>query len=1132
MRAICVAGLLLSAAAAFGAEAWFLPYEPDEDTLLLLHLDEGGEEQPNLGTAPVDGQLVKGAESAEGVFGRGAELEGGGECVRVPFDESLRLAVDQPFTIECWFRPDSAEGTIFSVSINYYLAAHYNRGTASFGYRAETFPIRWHSPAGIPWRRGRWQHVAVTHQADRTVRLYLNGRLVAETQHADEGTYTEKGGSCTFGSHDGWRAHLRGAFDEIRISSVVREFQPLLTERVYLDGESVQLDLGDVELPERVTSIRVRITSAAGEELLSRELPVGEANAPLLEAERLGDGEAEVSVEFLDAAGERIATLTRPVSYGGGRMDELQRRTEAIEDALADADPDLPERGVVLQALAAARDRLQRRDLDLAGRYLTAAERRVHAIATGEAAYRLAVRRHVRAERDEDVRITMSWSADDAEAALPWAERIGANELVTPHGSASREGLARWVEEGYHTAMLSSAPIHTAEEPDHLQFGYWYMDTQPAQGESVTLKLQAPEWGGMKVSDFFPPAEHWRIVDTATDEELPPHAWEYDHPSRTVTINQAQEGRVYRVYYLNETTRIGDLLHEPFAEHALEVLTEEVERLEGVLETFWYDDLAFAWPGRNPQGGYDWESYTNAARPENQWRFTEDTGIEFDPRWLVMPPRTLDVPPQPEYLPWMQWVQEHVKPWMRRATDVVHERGARTWLYWGDCHVGIEPYLGSLEAGNVDEVDKPSGDPVTARALVDFPGDVYRRMRVDWLHSHLVARPDGAALYAGKWDRARRGLLMQPPEGLYWMPMPNAAELSDDAIREDVVEQLAQISDEFRLMARLGRARAWEGAANLYVVHSWGRQYSWRPWGDRVLWHLTDLPVRVRFISFRDVIQGGVPEDAHCLFLYGLPGTAWSGGYIWEDERLADAIQGFVRAGGGVVGLQASSALEDGWALADVFGVTGAPASDAAEAAAAYSGDEWIDEEALAAAREEDGLSLARVQEAPIAGAEVIAGIRDVAKAVPIADDVTVAYALLGEDEEPVVGMTVREVGEGRAAWIAGWSGEYDFSRLLRATILWAAHREDQGGRLDVTGDDLFVYAYPDARTIALLSIADQPVEASVRCDPTILELPILAPMPISDVATGERLGTVAQLADGLTVTAIPHCVRLLRVGE
>ncbi len=153
--------------------------------------------------------------------------------------------------------------------------------------------------------------------------------------------------------------------------------------------------------------------------------------------------------------------------------------------------------------------------------------------------------------------------------------------------------------------------------------------------------------------------------------------------------------------------------------------------------------------------------------------------------------------------------------------------------------------------------------------------------------------------------------------------------------------------------------------------------------------------------------------------------------------------------------------------------------------------------------------------------------------AAPAAEDVTVAYALVAADGSTSPGMTVREVGEGRAAWLTGWSPGYDFSRVLRSAIFWAAGREAEAGVLDVTGgDDLFVYAYPGTRTVALLNAGDEAVEATVRCDPVILELPVLAPMPVIDAVTGETLGTVAQLGEGLTVTAIPHCMRLLRVGE
>ena len=79
-------------------------------------------------------------------------------------------------------------------------------------------------------------------------------------------------------------------------------------------------------------------------------------------------------------------------------------------------------------------------------------------------------------------------------------------------------------------------------------------------------------------------------------------------------------------------------------------------------------------------------------------------------------------------------------------------------------------------------------------------------------------------------------------------------------------------------------------------------------------------------------------------------------------------------------------------------------------------------------------------------------------------------------------------------------------------------------------GEGLFVWAYPGAGIVALLSTSDEPAEAIVRCDRAILGTTPDA--PVTDVVTGEALGVAADLEGGITVNAIPNCVRLLRVGE
>ncbi len=229
MRAALILTCVICAAPLFAAEAWFLPYEPDEHTIALFHFDEEADQQPNAAGTDLQATLVKGATIGEGIFGSGVRLDGPKQCIRFGDSERLSFGNAQPFTIEGWIHPDSAEGSIFSIGTRFYLQANFSRGTASFGYRAASFPIRWFPMSGVPWQRNRWQHFALTHDAERVARLYLNGVEVANTSHADEGDY-EGNPSGVFGAHDGWTKFLVGAVDEMRVSDIVRTFQPLLTQ--------------------------------------------------------------------------------------------------------------------------------------------------------------------------------------------------------------------------------------------------------------------------------------------------------------------------------------------------------------------------------------------------------------------------------------------------------------------------------------------------------------------------------------------------------------------------------------------------------------------------------------------------------------------------------------------------------------------------------------------------------------------------------------------------------------------------------------------------------------------------------------------------------------------------------------
>ncbi len=731
----------------------------------------------------------------------------------------------------------------------------------------------------------------------------------------------------------------------------------------------------------------------------------------------------------------------------------------------------------------------------------------------------------------------MSWSAgENAAAALPWAERLGANELAASHGDAKAEGYRVWKNAGYRTVLLGNLPIHDAkwikDHPDHAQFGYWVTSDLEAKAAVAEIPIISPSWSGsMRASVRFDPKTHWRVTDATDDKVLPVADWDYDAETRRVRLRSAVPGHRYRVHFMVEAEGMGDPLFPAFAEHGITALNEELSPFKGVLDTYWFNDLSFAYPGPTPQGTWDWESYTFAARPETHLRFTRDTGIAFDPAWLVMAPRTIDVVPDPRYLAWMSWVQRELKPWLARAAQVCKAHGVSSWLYWGDCHVGMEPYRGSLE-GTLREIDKPAADPVTARALVDFPGQTLRRLRVEWLFPSVAASAQSANRLLSQWSKARRGLLMKPAAGIYWMPFPDVAVGRDAGVREDIVETLAEINDEFRFIGdRLAGSPAFTHDINVYVLHAWGSVYAWRPWGSPILTHLTDLPVRVRFLSHEEVERNGLPADAHALFLYGMPNTAWSGGRWWESGKVAAAVRQFVEGGGGLLAMQSPSHMDKPqphWALGDLLGVRaeGTTGYQPAQTDASQLADTGVTVEER---KGEAALLPARSPHWLTEGLQGIAGVQETVRVAALPSAQTLCLLRSGNITSP--GVAVCEPGKGRVVYVCGWSSEYAFSRLIRRAVFWAARREADAARLDVSGGDgLFVYAYPNERILALANDSHAPVKAVLRCDPAIFGAK--TNLRLADAAANRRLweGNAAELAAGVPVEAAARCVRLIQV--
>ncbi len=1115
---IAVLLLLALRPAAQGVEAWYLPYQPDAACLVLAHF----EDDAVLGSG--GGGLVVEGERVDGRFGQGVRLDGQRQKVTVRDCSALRFGRQEPFTIEVWVRPaDRRGGALWSCATRWYLHVG---ADAQFGYRSESFPIRYQALSDLGLRPGRWSHVALSHDEQRVVRVHVDGELRGEVRHEDEGDFARGGAILSLGAHDGWTKYLAADLDELRVSRGARRYHPLLAQRHLLAGERLRLGSSAAELPDRVAAVALAWRGRPQPVVVPRD----RLDAGLVGVEELPDGAVPLALSFLDAAGQTIGAAEATVTVATALVEDAGRRLTALQQVLPAAAG--PWREVLSSWLADLTERLRERRLDELDQRLAAAERVAAMTTSGEAAWRARLHQRVRSKPLPDrVRVTLSWSGA-ADGAYPWADRLGANELVAHGGEAQAETLRAWRQRGYHTVALASVPIHDTawlrDHPDHRQRGFWVSKTVTATSPEVAIQVTPPSWShySLETAD----AQRWWRVKDGHDAVIPPDRWTLDAKSRTVTIHGATPGESYRVYYTFRAEQFLDPLAPGSLERGMAHLAETLAPLRGVLETFWFDDLSYGYPGASELGPWDWESYTLAAGPAQVAAFEQDTGIAFDPQWLVLTPRTIDAVPDPRYLAWMRWVRDRLKPWLAANGQVVKDAGMRSWLYWGDCHVGMEPYGGSLAA--LDELDKPAGDPVTVRALTDFPGAVTRRMRTDWIYSYTATQPRMGRHHRDRWLAARRGLLANPTvTGLYWVTFESLAGAAGSAVADDVIETIADVSDEFRLLnLELAGAEPFRHELDLVVLHAWGDNYAWRPWGSPILWHLTDLPVRIRFLSFAEVQRDGLPAETDALLLYGLPDTAWSGGTWWRDGKVAAAVQALVARGGGVVALQAPSALDGAWRLSDLLGVR--PVGEQAAATTTIEPAELADVAGGEAEAATAGAALQVIRTGrnhPLwRGLPTrLAGLTDT---VRVAADADVVAALDDGQGHLTPGLVARQVGRGRVVWLAGYARGDDFSRLLRHALFWAAGREADEVRLEVDGDGLFVYAYPSRRLLVVHNDQAQTRSATVRCDPAIVGLSA-ATLTLTELVTGEtRTVTVADLRAGTPLPVAPHAMALWRV--
>jgi len=218
-------------------------YEPDGHTVLLLHLDGGGEESAQDASASgLAVQLLppprRPTWDESGMFGACLRFDGvnadedgdgRGDADGLQFTDAGRLQPAEGLTVEAWVFPERVDGNQAILS---------RAGGARYGLflyeSALYFSMQVTRDGEADWARikingvvqaGRWQHLAVTYDGE-VLRAYVSGVQVGES--AVQGTPTAGEAVTVIGCDTDSRPldsairGFKGLIDEVRVSNVAR----------------------------------------------------------------------------------------------------------------------------------------------------------------------------------------------------------------------------------------------------------------------------------------------------------------------------------------------------------------------------------------------------------------------------------------------------------------------------------------------------------------------------------------------------------------------------------------------------------------------------------------------------------------------------------------------------------------------------------------------------------------------------------------------------------------------------------------------------------------------------------------------------------------------------------------------
>lgn len=454
---------------------------------------------------------------------------------------------------------------------------------------------------------------------------------------------------------------------------------------------------------------------------------------------------------------------------------------------------------------------------------------------------------------------------------------------------------------------------------------------------------------------------YWQVYDRTDNTECPRQSWQYEPHTGEVVI-ETRTWHAYTVSFFayrvweeismyNHTTNNWKTEHlmqvdpmhadtQQYLKHWLHRWCQEHPATSVVRFTSLFYNFVWIWgsDARNRHLFTDWASYDFTVSPCALRQFEAAYGYRITAEDFVNKGqrRATHMVPDAKKRDWMAFVHEFVCSFGRELVDIVHGYGKQAFVFYDDSWVGMEPYGAHFSKLAFDGIIKCVFSGFEARLCAGVKARVHEIR----LHPYLFPVGLGGAptfMYGGDptsdakgyWRNVRRALLRQPVDRI---GLGGYLHLAKEF--PDFVEYIAELADEFRAIKGLhAQGAPFCFKPRIAVLHAWGALRSWTLSGHfhetaahdliHVMESLSGLAFDVQFIDFDDVGRGAL-RTVDVLICAGRKGTAWSGGALWGDAGIVEAVTAWVHGGGVFLGIGEPSAM-DGFAtqlrMAHVLGV-------------------------------------------------------------------------------------------------------------------------------------------------------------------------------------------------------------------